>query len=130
MKYQFNYYALLWKGQMAGVGVSMIDFWPQEEDSDRRTRVDADSIPAVDSGCKRRMDDRPQRVLEGAEAVAATLVTLHMKSAVIGPPPPPPIPFVVDHPFFFCILSPQPESHLRLPVFAGHCLLPVAKNRP
>ncbi len=66
---------------------------------------------------------------EGAEAAAATVVQFNKECDLGGPPPPPPIPFVVDHPFFFCILSPQPESNLRLPMFAGHCLLPVAKNR-
>ncbi len=65
---------------------------------------------------------------EGAEAAAVTVVEMCQQCGIIGPPPPPPIPFVVDHPFFFCILSPQPESSLRLPVFAGHCLLPVAKD--
>ncbi len=48
---------------MAGVGVSMVDFWPQEEDSGQRTRAVEGAIPAGDSGCKRRMDDRPQRGL-------------------------------------------------------------------
>ncbi len=67
---------------------------------------------------------------EGAEDAAATVAQFCTKCAVIRLPPPPPlIPFVVDHPFFFCILSPQPESSLRLPMFTGHCLLPVAKNR-
>ncbi len=66
---------------------------------------------------------------EGAEAVAVTVVEIHKCCEDVGPLPPPPISFVVDRPFFFCILSPQPESNLRLPVFAGHCLLPVAKIR-
>ncbi len=66
---------------------------------------------------------------EGAEAAAVTVVQVFTNCDRSGPRPPPPIPFVVDHPFFFCILSPQPESDLRLPVFVGHCLLPVAKNR-
>ncbi len=65
---------------------------------------------------------------EGAEAAAATIVQFNKECDLGGPPPPPPIPVVVAHPFFFCILSPQPESKLRLPVFAGHCLLPVGKN--
>ncbi len=67
MKYQFNYYALRWKGQMAGVGVSMIDFWPQDEDSGQQTRAVEGAVPAGDSGCKRRMDDRPQMGLEVEE---------------------------------------------------------------
>ncbi len=66
---------------------------------------------------------------EGAEAAAATVAQFRMKRGIIGPPPPPPIPFVVDHAFFFCILSPQPKSTLSLPVFTGHCILPVPKNR-
>ncbi len=45
----------------------MIDFWPQEEDSGQQTRAVEGAIPAVGSGCKRRMDDRPQRVLEVEE---------------------------------------------------------------
>ncbi len=52
---------------MAGVGVSMVDFWPQEEDSGQRTRAVEGAIPVVDSGCKRRMDDRPQMGLEVEE---------------------------------------------------------------
>ncbi len=65
---------------------------------------------------------------EGAEAVAVTVVEIHKCCEDVGPPPPPPpIPFIVNRPFFFCILITQPESSLRLPVFAGHCLLPVAK---
>ncbi len=64
---------------------------------------------------------------EGAEAAAFTVVQLVDECAMCDPPPP--ITFLVDHPFFFCILSLQPESRLRLPVFTGHCLLPVAKNQ-
>ncbi len=64
---------------------------------------------------------------EGAEAAAVTVVQLVDECDMCDPPPP--IPFLVDHPFFFCILSPQPESRLRLPVFTGHCLFPVAKIR-
>ncbi len=63
---------------------------------------------------------------EGAEAAAVTVVQLVDECDMCDPPPP--INFVVDRPFFFCILSPQPESSRRLPVFTGHCLLPVAKN--
>ncbi len=62
---------------------------------------------------------------EGAEAAAVTVVQFVDECAMCDPPPS--IPFVVDHPFFFCILSPQPESSLSLPVFTGHCLLPVVK---
>ncbi len=46
----------------------MKNFWRQGEDSGRRTRVGGGWIPVVDSGYKRRMDDRPQRGL-GVEEV-------------------------------------------------------------
>ncbi len=52
---------------MSGVRVFMIDFWPQEDDSGQRTRVNEGAIPVVDSGCKRRMADRPQIRLEVEE---------------------------------------------------------------
>ncbi len=45
----------------------MIDFLQQGEDSDRRTRVGGGWILVEDSGCKRRMGDRPQRGLEVGE---------------------------------------------------------------
>ncbi len=46
----------------------MIDFWRQGEDSGRQIQVDGVGILVVDSGCKRRMDYRPQRGL-GVEEV-------------------------------------------------------------
>ncbi len=72
---------------------------------------------------KKQVDEK------GAEAVAVTAVYRITTCALITAKPEVPIKFVVDHPFFFCILSPQENTTLRLPVFAGHCTLPVAKNR-
>ncbi len=66
---------------------------------------------------------------KGAEAVAVTAVYRIKECSRSTAKPEVPIKFVVDHPFFFCILSPQANTTLRLTVFAGHCTLPVAKNR-
>ncbi len=63
----------------------------------------------------------------GAEAVAITLYQVVPLSAKIGPPKPQPVPFVVDHPFVFAILSPVSRSQRQLPIFMGHCLEPVRK---
>ncbi len=48
--------------------MSMIKFWRPGGDSGRRTQEDGGCIPVVDSGYKRRMDDRRQRGL-GVEEV-------------------------------------------------------------
>ncbi len=64
---------------------------------------------------------------EGAEAAAVTLVMMSIFcSAKAKPQVPPPIPFLVDHPFLFAILTPPNPSTYDplLPVFLGHCVHP------
>ncbi len=61
---------------------------------------------------------------EGAEAAAATVMTACLMSSAYAPPPS--TCFAVDHPFLFFILS---GARGNLPVFAGHCTLPVFSKR-
>ncbi len=49
----------------------MLDFWRQEEDSDRQTRVDGGLILDGDSECRKRMDDRRQKGLGVGDEVHA-----------------------------------------------------------
>ncbi len=62
---------------------------------------------------------------EGAEAATACVIEDEDECDTSGEP----VSFIVDHPFFFCITSLQEGSSIRLPVLAGHCVLPTAKNR-
>lgn len=62
---------------------------------------------------------------EGAEAAAVTITMMAACSSAKSMPPLP-IPFLVDHPFLFAIVTPpNPSSNgPLLPVFLGHCVLP------